>query len=135
MADVVLDPPVRGDLVGAAELGVHAALSGQNVQRAVAASGVGAALIGETLAGDVEAGLAFVLQGTVETQQAVHAESGQDQSRGKQDGGQEAAWSRQTSVLTDGNPPAELNRKVRMQTYFGIIRYIHRLDFLCRRFQ
>lgn len=61
MTDVVLHSTVRDHLVGATEPGVHAALRRQDVDRAVAGSGAGAALGGQALAGDVGARLAFGL--------------------------------------------------------------------------
>lgn len=73
MANVVLDPPVGDDFMGIAELTVQAALSRQDVEGAKVTSGAGAALIRQTLTGDVGAGLAFVLQRTVITQQAVQS--------------------------------------------------------------
>lgn len=92
VTDVVLHPTVRGDVVRAATTGFHAALSGQGVDDAVAASGAGAALLGPTLGRDVGAGLAFGLQGTEVAQQGALAQRGDEQSgRGQQDGGQEAA--------------------------------------------
>lgn len=129
MADIELDPPIRDDCMGATEISVQAALSRQKAEGAVAASGAGAALTWQTLAGDVGAGLAFMLQGTVVTQQAVQAQSGEDQSRGQQDGGQEPAWSQQMELQTNVNPPTQLNRKegCRLQTYFHIITHIHQL--------
>lgn len=104
MADVVLDPPIRGDFMGATEFSVHAALSRQDVEGAEVASGAGTALVRQTLACDVGAGLAFVLQRTVVTQQAVQGQSREDQSCGQQDGGQEPLWSQQTDVQTNVNP-------------------------------
>lgn len=90
MADIVLDPPMREDFMGAAEFRVHAALSRQDVDWAVAAPRAGAMLMRQTLARDVGAGLAFVLQGTEVTEQAVQAQSRENQSScGQQDGGQE----------------------------------------------
>lgn len=92
VADVVLHPAVRDDVVGAAAAGFHAALSGQDVDDAVAASGAGAALPGPTPGRDVGAGLAFGLQGTEVAEQGVLAQRGDEQSgRGQQDGGQEPA--------------------------------------------
>lgn len=92
MADVVLHPAVRHDVVGAAATGFHAALSRQDVDDAVAASGAGAALLGPTLGRDVGAGLAFGLQGTEVAQQGVLAQHRDEQSGcGHQDGGQEPA--------------------------------------------
>lgn len=59
---------------------------------AVSAPGAGAVLMRQTLARDVGAGLAFVLQGTEVAEQAVQAQSREDQSScGQQDGGQETA--------------------------------------------
>lgn len=75
VADVELDPSIRDDFIRATEFSVHTTLSRQNVEGAVVSSGAGAALIRQTLAGEVGAGLAFVLQGTVVTQQAVEAQS------------------------------------------------------------
>ncbi len=105
VADVVLDTLVRHDFVGATVFSVHAALRRQDVDGAVAACGAGAALIRQTLACDVGAGLAFLLQRTVITQQAVKAPSREDQSScGQQDGGQKPAWSQQMDTQTDVNP-------------------------------
>lgn len=73
--------------MGTTELSRDAALSRQDVDGAVAAHGAGTALIRQALAGDVGARLAFVLQGTVVTQQAVQGQAWQDQSCGQQDGG------------------------------------------------
>lgn len=98
MADVVLDPPIREDFMGATEFSIHAALSRQDVDGAVVAPGAGTALIRQTLACDVGAGLAFLLQRTEVTQQTVQAQSREDQSScGQQDGVQEPAWT-QTNV-------------------------------------
>lgn len=104
MADIVLDSPIRDDFIGTTELTVHTALSRQDVHGAEAAPGAGTVLVRQTLAGDVGAGLAFVLQRTVETQQAVQGESWEDQSCGQQDGGQQAVWSQQMNVQTNVNP-------------------------------
>lgn len=78
--------------MGAAEPSVHAALSRQDVDRAVVASGAGAALGGQALAGDFGAGLAFGLQRTEVAKQAVQGENGEDQRRDDQDEGQEPDW-------------------------------------------
>ena len=101
MADVELDPHVRHELAGAAEVTVQAALSRQHVGGAVVGHGAGAALTGQTLAGDVAAGFVLELQGTVVTEQGVHAQSREEQSCGQQDGGQEPVWPRGRS---DGDP-------------------------------
>lgn len=80
--------------MGITEVSVHAALSRQDVDEAVAACGARAALVTQTLRCDVEAGVAFVLQGTEVTQQAVQAQSREEQdSRSQQYGGQGPAWS------------------------------------------
>lgn len=67
MADIELDSLMRDDFSRITELTVHTGLSGQDVYGAEVAPGTGTALIGQTLAGDVGARLAFVLQRTVET--------------------------------------------------------------------
>lgn len=110
--------------MGATEVGVHAALSRQDVERAIVSSGAGTVLTRQTVAGGVGAGLAFVLQGTVVTQQAVQAQSGEDQSCGQQDGGQEPAWSQQMDVRTNVNPHTQLG--YRLETYFHV-NHIHHL--------
>lgn len=56
---------------------------------AVVAPGAGTALGRRALAGDVGAGIGFVLQGTEVTQEGVLAQSWEDQ--GQQDRGQEPA--------------------------------------------
>lgn len=92
VADVVFHPTVRDDVVGAAATGVHAALSGQDVDDAVAASGAGAALLGPTLGRNVGAGLTFGLQGTEVAQQGILGQRGDElNDHGQQDGGQEPA--------------------------------------------
>lgn len=94
--------------MGATEASVHAALSRQDVKGAVVSSGAGTALIRQTLACDVGAGLAFVLHRTVVTQQAVQAQSGEGQRQ--QEGGQEPVWSHQMDVQTNVNPHTQLDR-------------------------
>lgn len=89
MADIEYDPSVRDETVGATKVSGDTPLGGQEVEGAVTPPGAGAALVRQTLAGDVGAGLTLVLQGTVVTQQAVQAEAWEDQHRAQQDGAQE----------------------------------------------
>lgn len=80
MADVKLGAFKRHDLRGAAELGIHAALSGEDVDQAVVAPGAGAALGRPAGVGDVHAWVFLLQQRTEVTQQGVLAESRKDQS-------------------------------------------------------
>lgn len=82
MVDGVFNPPIRDSFMGATEFSVHTALSRQDVERAIVTSGAGTALIRQTLACDVWAGFVSALQRTVVTQQAVQAQSREDQSCG-----------------------------------------------------
>lgn len=80
VVDPVRDPSIGDGFMGTAELSVHAALSRQDVDGAVAPPGAGAELPGGTLAGDVGTCFAFLLQRTEETPQVVQGDSGEDQS-------------------------------------------------------
>lgn len=92
VADIELGALKHEDLVGAAESNVHAALCREDVDQAVVASGAGTALGRRAAAGDVQAGVIFVLQRTEVTQQGVLALSREDQGgHGQQARGQEPA--------------------------------------------
>lgn len=111
VADLILNTPKRHDFMGAAQVRVDAALSWQHVDGAVVASGAGAALVRETLACDVGARFAFLLQGTVVTQQAVQAESRQKESWCQQDGGQEPEWNQRVDIQAEVKPHRYTNKE------------------------
>ena len=67
--------------MGTAEFSVHTALSRQHVEGAIVACGAGAALVRQTLAGAVCAGVVLALQGTEVTQQALQRQNWEDESR------------------------------------------------------
>lgn len=102
VTDVEFDAPIGDHFVGVAELGVQAALGGQDVEGAKATPGGGAALMGQTLAGEVCAGFAFELQGTEVTRKAAHSESREEQSRKQKGRGQLPATGGQMNVHSDG---------------------------------
>lgn len=127
VSDVVLHPTVGDHFMGAAELSIRAALSRQDVDGAVAASGAGAALGGQALAGDVGAWLAFGLQRTEVAKQAVQGESGEDQSRDDQDGGQEPDWAGEMGAPAANHPWMSMLAFNKDFFFFGVCSCVHLL--------